>query len=213
LVIYFRRVKRGQWLYRAGDPFQNIYAVRSGSFKTTISDNNGREQITGFQMSRDVLGLDGISSEKHIYNVIALEDSELRIIPFSYLENLCRESKAIQRYFYEIMSAEIVRESRLLLLLGNMCAEERLATFLLNFSQQLKSRGYAYSEFQLRASREEIGSYLGMKLETVSRIFSKFQKDGFITTQQKQVHILDSNGLKAIVADTIVNPTFPIEVF
>ena len=199
-VIYFRRpVKRGQAIYRAGSPFESIYAVRYGSFKTAVLHSDGREQVTGFQMAGELLGLDGISTEKHPCDAIALEDSELCVIPFRHLETLCREQEAIQRYLHKMMSSEIVREYGLMLLLGNMRAEERLATFLLNLSQRLKVRGYSPSEFHLRMTREEIGSYLGMKLETVSRTFSKFHEEGLITTQQKQIRILDSDGLKRII--------------
>jgi len=199
-VIYFRRVvKRGQAIYRAGSAFENIYAVRCGSFKTTVLHNDGREQVTGFQMAGELLGLDGISTEKHTCDAVALEDSELCVIPFPHLEKLCRERELIQRHFHKLMSTEIVREHGLMLLLGNMRAEERLATFLLNFSQRLKLRGYSPSQFQLRMTREEIGSYLGMKLETVSRTFSKFQDIDLISTQNKQISILDADGLKRII--------------
>jgi CRP/FNR family transcriptional regulator len=199
-VIYFRRaVKRGQAIYRAGDAFHNFYAVRYGSFKTTVLHNDGREQVTGFQIAGELLGLDGISTEKHGCNAIALEDSELCVIPFQHLEKLCRECQPIQHHLNKIMSGEIMREYGLMLLLGNMRAEERLATFLLNLSQRLKLRGYSSLEFHLRMTREEIGSYLGMKLETVSRTFSKMQEDGLITTRQKEICILDIERLKRIL--------------
>ncbi|MES2356436.1 MAG: fumarate/nitrate reduction transcriptional regulator Fnr [Pseudomonadota bacterium] len=199
-VIYFRRlVKRGQAIYRAGSAFESIYAVRFGSFKTVILHNDGREQVTGFQMTGELLGLDGISAEKHTCDAIALEDSELCVIPFQHLEALCREREQIQRHVHKIMSTEIVRESGLMLLLGNMRAEERLAIFLLNLSQRFKVRGYSSLEFQLRMTREEIGNYLGMKLETVSRTFSKFQNDGLISTNLKQIRILDIHRLQSLI--------------
>jgi CRP/FNR family transcriptional regulator len=196
-LIYFRRsVKRGHAIYRAGSAFDSIYAVRFGSFKTAVLHDDGREQVTGFQIAGELLGLDGISTEKHTCDAIALEDSELCVIPFQHLEKLCREFETIQRHFHKLMSGEIVREYGLMLLLGNMRAEERLATFLLNLAQRLKVRGYSSSEFHLRMTREEIGSYLGMKLETVSRTFSKFHEEGLINIQQKQVGILDGEGLR-----------------
>jgi CRP/FNR family transcriptional regulator len=200
-VIHVRRsVKRGQAIYRAGSRFENVYAVRCGSFKTTVLHSDGREQVTGFQLPGELLALDGISTEKHTCDAIALEDSELCVIPFQRLEKLCRETEAIQRHFHRMMSSEIVREYGLMLLLGNMRAEERLASFLLNLSQRLRARGYSASEFHLRMTREEIGSYLGMKLETVSRTFSRFQEEGLICTKKKQIRIVDSLRLKRVLA-------------
>ncbi|HVK56284.1 MAG TPA: fumarate/nitrate reduction transcriptional regulator Fnr [Burkholderiales bacterium] len=199
-VVYFHRpVKRGQPLYRSGAPFNAIYAIRVGSFKAAVVHDDGREQVTGFQMAGELIGLDGISTEKHTCDAIALEDSEVCVIPFQHLEKLCRESETMQRHVHKIMSSEIVGKHGLMLMLGNMHAEERLATFLLNLSQRLKARGYSPIAFQLRMSRAEIGSYLGMKLETVSRTFSKFQDQGLINTQQKKIEITDLEGLKHII--------------
>jgi len=200
-IIHFRRhVKRAQALYRVGDAFESIYAVHYGSFKTTVLYDDGREQITGFQIAGELLGLDGISAEKYSCDAIAMEDSELCVIPFQHLEELCRQHEQIQRHFNKMMSGEIVREYGLILLLGNMRAEERVATFLLNLSQRLEARGYSSSEFNLRMTREEIGDYLGMKLETVSRTFSRFQEQGLISTHQKHIRILDKERLKRILA-------------
>jgi CRP/FNR family transcriptional regulator len=178
------------------DSFENIYAVRTGSLKTIVLNGDGREQITGFQMAGELLGLDGIGMEKHICAASALEDSQLCVIPFKQLEKLCRESPAVQHHMHKIMSNEIVREHKLLMLLGNMRTEERLAIFLLDLSQRLQARGYSAREFYLRMTREDIGNYLGMKLETVSRIFSRFQKFGLISVQQKQIAIIDMEGLR-----------------
>ncbi len=200
LVSGRHRVKRGEHLYRAGEAFGSIYAVRSGFFKTDVLLEDGREQVTGFQMTGELLGLDGISTETHSCNAVALEDSEVCAIPFSHLEGLSREIQTLQHHFHKVMSREIVRDHGVMMLLGTMRAEERLAAFLLNLSQRFTARGYSPAEFYLRMTREEIGSYLGLKLETVSRAFSRFQEEGLIAVQQKHVRILDIIKLKQLMS-------------
>jgi CRP/FNR family transcriptional regulator len=199
LVSNRRRIKRGEHLYRAGQEFDAIYAIRSGFFKTDVIIEDGREQVTGFQMAGELLGLDGISNEQHSCNAIALEDSEVCAIPFLSLEGLSREIQTLQRHFHKVMSREIVRDHGVMMLLGTMRAEERLAAFLLNLSQRFTARGFSPAEFYLRMTREEIGSYLGLKLETVSRAFSRFQEEGLISVQQKHIRILDIPGLKLLM--------------
>jgi CRP/FNR family transcriptional regulator len=130
---------------------------------------------------------------------VALEDSEVCVIPFQQLEALSREVQTLQRHFHKVMSREIVRDHSVMMLLGTMRAEERLAAFLLNLSQRFTTRGYSAAEFHLRMTREEIGSYLGLKLETVSRAFSHFQEQGFISVQQKHIHIRDIDGLQGLI--------------
>ncbi len=190
-----RTIKRGDTVYRVNDTFQSIYSVRSGSFKTVVMHRDGREQVTGFHLTGEILGLDGVCSERHSCDAIALEDSTVCIIPFCLLEQLCREFTAIQRHVHQMMSREIVRESGLMMLLGTMSADQRVAAFLLNLSARMKARGYSANEFNLRMTREEMGSYLGMKLETVSRMFTKFQKCGLVETHGKQIRIRDFEGL------------------
>jgi CRP/FNR family transcriptional regulator len=200
-MVYTRkRVKRGDSVYRSEEKFASLYAVRSGFFKTTLVMEDGRDQVTGFHMAGDMLGMDGIGTDQHSCNAVALEDSEVCVIPYARLEELSRELYVLQQHFHKVMSREIVREHGVMLLLGSMRAEERLAAFLLNLSQRFTSRGYSPSEFNLRMTREEIGSYLGLKLETVSRTFSKFQEDGLIGVQQKNIRILDSEGLKSVLS-------------
>lgn len=200
LVSTRRRIKRGEHLYRAGQEFDSIYAIRSGFFKTDVLLEDGRDQVTGFQMTGELMGLDGIGSERHTCNAIALEDSEVCAIPFSRLEHLCREIVTLQHHFHKVMSREIVRDHGVMMLLGTMRAEERLAAFLLNLSQRFTARGFSHAEFYLRMTREEIGSYLGLKLETVSRAFSRFQEEGLIAVQQKHIRILSVSGLKALMS-------------
>ena len=199
LVGVRRKVKRQQALYRAGDPFEAIYAIKVGWFKTDVLVEDGREQVTGFQMTGEMLGLDGISTEIHSCNAIALEDSEVCVIEFSRLEALSREIEGLQHQFHKVMSREIVRDHGVMMLLGSMRAEERLAAFLMNLSQRLNARGFSPAEFHLRMTRDEIGSYLGLKLETVSRALSKFQDEGMISVQQKHIRILDQPALRRLI--------------
>jgi CRP/FNR family transcriptional regulator len=199
-VVYARRrVKRGEALFRAGDQFNSLYAIRSGFFKTTTISDDGREQVTGFHMPGELLGTDGIGAGAYHGNAVALEDSEVCVLPFALAEALGREIPALQRHLHSVLSREIVRDHGVMMLLGAMRAEERLAAFLLNLSRRFQRRGYSPTEFHLRMTREEIGGYLGLKLETVSRLFSKFQEDGLIEVQQKHVRILDVPGLEAVL--------------
>jgi len=199
LVATRRSVPRGDMLFRCGDEFQSLYAVRTGFFKTCVSSEDGRDQVTGFQMAGELLGLDGISTDRHSCDAVALEDSQVCVIPFGQLEELSREFIDLQRQFNKIMSREIVRDHGVMLLLGSMRAEERLAAFLLNLTQRLQARGFSPSALILRMTREEIGSYLGLKLETVSRTFSKFQDDGLLEVKQRQIRILNQAGLSKLV--------------
>ncbi|HRQ58033.1 MAG TPA: fumarate/nitrate reduction transcriptional regulator Fnr [Azoarcus taiwanensis] len=199
LVGTRRKVKRQQPLYRAGDPFEAIYAIRVGWFKTDVVLEDGREQVTGFQMTGEMLGLDGISTETHSCNAIALEDSEVCVISYNRLEELSREFEGLQHQFHKVMSREIVRDHGVMMLLGSMRAEERLAAFLLNLSQRFTARGFSGVDFHLRMTRDEIGSYLGLKLETVSRAFSRFQEEGMVEVQQKHVRLVDLPQLRKLI--------------
>jgi len=199
LVAQRRTVPRGQALFRSGEAFRTIYAVRTGFFKTCVSTPDGRDQVTGFQMAGELLGLDGIGTDQHHCDAVALEDSQVCVIPYSQLEDLSREFTELQRQFHKIMSREIVRDHGVMLLLGSMRAEERLAAFLLNLSQRLKARGFSSSALVLRMTREEIGSYLGLKLETVSRAFSRFQEDGLLAVKQRSIRIVDEESLRKLV--------------
>ena len=202
LVATRRNVARGDTLFRTGDTFQSLYAVRTGFFKTCVSAEDGRDQVTGFQMAGELLGLDGISNDRHSCDAVALEDSQVCVIPYAELESLSREFVGLQHQFHKIMSREIVRDHGVMLLLGSMRAEERLAAFLLNLTQRLQARGFSASSLVLRMTREEIGSYLGLKLETVSRTFSKFQEEGLLDVKQRQIRILDQAGLQRLINST-----------
>ena len=199
LVETRRALKRGDALYSAGEAFKSLFAVRTGYFKTRVSAEDGRDQVTGFQMAGELLGFDGIGSERHTCDAIALEDSQVCVIPFAQLESLTREFGDLQRQLHKVMSREIVREHGVMLLLGSMRAEERLAAFLLNLTQRLQARGFSPTSLVLRMTREEIGSYLGLKLETVSRAFSKFQDDGVLEVRQRQLRVRDERALRRLV--------------
>ncbi len=199
LVATRRKLKRGDTLFHNGERFTALYAIRTGFFKTAITTEDGRDQVTGFQMAGEIIGLDGIVNDQHTCDAVALEDAEVCEMPFERIEELSREVNALQRHVHKIMSREIVREHGVMLLLGSMRAEERLAAFLLNLVQRLHARGFSQLELVLRMTREEIGSYLGLKLETVSRTFSKFAEDGIVEVKQRHIRILDTEALKRIV--------------
>lgn len=199
-VVYSRRrVARGETLYRTGDPFHALYAIRTGFFKSFVLTDDGRTQVTGFQMPGDMIGLDGIEDDRHQQQVESLENAEVCVIPYAELERSAAQMPRLQRGLNRMMSREIVREQGLMLLLGTMRADARVAAFLLNLSQRFAARGYSSREFNLRMSREEMGSYLGLKLETVSRAISRFQQKKLICAQHRYIRLEDVDGLRAEV--------------
>lgn len=194
------RLKKGEFLFRSGESFHSLYAIRTGFFKTTVASQDGRGQVTGFFMSGELIGMDGICTHSHSCDAVALEDSEVCELPFGHMEALSKEIPSIQTHFFRLMSREIVRDQGVMLLLGNMRAEERIAAFLLNLSQRLHHRGFAANDFILRMSREEIGSYLGLKLETVSRTLSRFHQEGLIVVEHKHIRLLKPELLNQMVS-------------
>jgi len=199
-----RRIPRGGNLYHMGDPFTNLYAIRLGHFKTHQVSSDGTERITGFQMAGELLGLDAISSERHQCYAVALEDSEVCEIPFARLEELFADIPTLLRHFHRMMSQEITREQNTMLLLGNMRAEQRFAAFLVNLSSRYKTRGYSSTAFQLRMLREEIGNYLGLTIESISRLLSRFKKQGLIRVNNREIELLDLPALRALALGTPV---------
>jgi len=195
-IVNDLHVAQGGYLYRTGDQFTALYTVRSGFYKTVQTLEAGREQVTGFHMAGDLLGADGIGSEVHGCDAIALEDSHVCAIPYSHVMKHGRYKRELQARLQRAMSGEIVRKHGVMLLLGTRRTEERLAAFLLNLSERFAARGYSPTEFILRMTRREIASYLGMNDATVSRHFSKFRSEGLIDVQNKHVHILDVAGLR-----------------
>lgn len=190
--------KKGATLFRTGDTFVALYAIRVGSCKTAILAEDGREQITGYHMAGDIIGMDGVFSEKHACDAIALEDTETCALPFDKLERLARTYPLLQHNLHQFLSRDIGRDQNMMLMLGSMRAEERLAGFLLNLSDRYQRRGYSATEYVLRMTREEIGSYLGLKLETVSRLFSRFQGGGLLQVQGRVVKLFDRSALRAV---------------
>jgi CRP/FNR family transcriptional regulator len=200
-AVYTRKpVKRGDGLYFSGDPFVSLYALRSGFFKTTLTLDDGRDQVVAFHMSGDMLGMDSIGTDTHESAAIALEDSEVCVIPYTLLQQLTRDIPQLNTQFHKVMSRELVREYGVIMLLGSMRAEERVVAFLLNLAQRFEERGYSKSTFLLRMSREEIGSYLGLQLETVSRAFSRLQECGSLSVQQRHIEILNFDGFSRALA-------------
>jgi CRP/FNR family transcriptional regulator, anaerobic regulatory protein len=194
-----RRVKRGDVLYHMGDHFESIYAVRSGFFKTRVLLEDGRDHVTSFRMNGELLGFDGIAAQTHACDAIALEDSEVCIIPYQRLMHLAAKVQSLGLELHRMLSREIVREQQLMSLLGTMQADERVATFLLNLSTRYQERHYSATCFVLRMTREEIGSYLGLKLETVSRVLGRLQAKQLIQVEHsKEITLLDVDGLKAL---------------
>lgn len=199
LVTARVRLRKGDTLYRAGASFTALYAIRSGSLKTLLLAEDGHDQIAGYHMPGELLGLDGIDNRVHECEAIALEDSEVCVFPFDSIEDVARNYASFQHNVHRHLSREIVRQRSIMLLLGTMHAEQRLASFLLDLSRRYEALGYSSSEFILRMTREEIGSYLGLKLETVSRLLSRLQQEGLIHVQGRVVKLLDRRALKQLV--------------
>jgi CRP/FNR family transcriptional regulator len=194
-----RRLHTGQHLYRTGESAESLYAVRSGFMKSSVVTTDGREQVTRFHMMGELIGLSAMGGEGHTTDAVALEDSEVCEIPFAALQRLTLRVPALQHRLYCLMSQEIEAERHALVLLGTMRAEERVASFLLDLGQRYRTLGFSASRFVLRMSRADIGSYLGLRLETVSRLLSRFQVEGLLRVDGKSVQILDVEGLRALM--------------
>lgn len=198
-----RSIKRGQRLFTIGEPFDALFAIRTGFFKTVVTAADGREQVTGFQMAGELLGLDGIVHDQHTCDAVALENADICVLPYGRIEELARDLPALQSHLHRLMSREIVRDQSVMLMLGSMRAEERVANFLLNLLQRLHARGLSRSELVLRMTREEIGSFLGLTLETVSRTFSRFAEEGMVEVRQRHVRVTDAPALRRLVDPSV----------
>jgi CRP/FNR family transcriptional regulator len=197
-----RKIAKDTHLYRIGDPFTNLYAIRLGHFKTFQVSHSGEQHVTGFQMAGELLGMDAISTEHHHCDAMALEDSEVCEIPFARLEELFGTIPSLLHHFHRMMSQEITREQNVMLLLGNMRAEQRFAAFLINLSSRYEARGYSSTTFQLRMSREEIGNYLGLTIESISRLLSRLKKQGLLRVANREIELLDITRMRALAAGT-----------
>lgn len=187
---------KGQHLYREGDNFQSVYVVRSGALKVYKTAEDGREQVTGFYFPGELLGMDGISNNSHASSAKTLETSAICEIPFDSLEKLSAQMPNLLRHFFQRLSREIIEDRVLITLLRNNSANERVAALLLSISARNARRKLSATNFRLPMSRLDIGSYLGLTLETVSRVFSRLQKMDVIRIDKKEIEILDMQGVR-----------------
>ena len=194
-----RRVHEGEALVHAGDKFHSLYVVRSGCFKTVYTDLSGSEQVLAFPMCGDMMGADGIDSGHYSSTAISLDTSEVVIVPLASMARLVYECPSLESLLYRVLSRELVRVQNMAWTLGTLGAEGRVAAFLLNLSARLGALGYSRSSFNLRMTRQEIGSYLGLKLETVSRALSALNTTGIIEVHQRSIDIVDAEALRAII--------------
>jgi CRP/FNR family transcriptional regulator, anaerobic regulatory protein len=193
-----RRIKTGQWAFGAGEKFDAVYIVYSGFLKNVLVDEAGNEQILGFPMKGDVLGVDGLHADCYASQAIALTDCELVVIPFRELSHLGHEYAMLENWLYRAISRELVREHAVIGLLGTLGAEARVARFLMSLSTRFAALGYSSTEFNLRMTRQEIGSYLGLTLETVSRSLSALHDAGLISVHQRAVVVMDPEALRTL---------------
>lgn len=193
-----RPLQRGENLFQAGDPFTAIYAVRSGSLKTFTNTDDGQEQVTGFHLPSELVGLDAITTERHNCTARALETTSVCDIPFNRLQELGARIPGLQRQLLRIMSREILEDQDLMIWLGKKSAEERLASLLLRISKRFTERNFSAREFNLSMSRTDIANYLGLAVETVSRLFSRFQAEGLLSVDRKHVVIEDMDALQQL---------------
>jgi CRP/FNR family transcriptional regulator len=194
-----RRVREGEALVRAGDKFHSLYIVRSGCFKTVYTDFSGSEQVLGFPMCGDLMGADGIDGGHYSSTAVSLDTSEVVIVPLTSLARLVCECPSLEALLYRVLSRELVRVQNMAWTLGTLGAEGRVAAFLLSMSARLGALGYSRSSFNLRMTRQEIGSYLGLKLETVSRALSALNTEGIIQVHQRSIDIIDADALRAVI--------------
>ncbi|MDM8351133.1 fumarate/nitrate reduction transcriptional regulator Fnr [Pseudomonas sp. sp1636] len=198
-----RPLKKGELLFRQGDVFNSVFAVRSGALKTFSLSDNGAEQITGFHLPSELVGLSGMDTESYPVSAQALETTSVCEIPFDRLDELSILLPQLRRQLMRIMSREIRDDQQMMLLLSKKTADERIATFLVNLSARFRARGFSPNQFRLVMSRNEIGNYLGLAVETVSRVFTRFQQNQLLETEGKSVHILDPIELCALAGGSL----------
>jgi CRP/FNR family transcriptional regulator, anaerobic regulatory protein len=191
-----RPLQKNEHIYHAGESFRSIYAVRSGAIKGFTVNNEGVEQVTGFYLPGEIFGMDGIGHPNHLNSALALETSAICEIPFSRMEDLSMQIPSLQRHFFALMSREITSDQKLITMLSKNSAEERVATLLVSISARNARRNLSGTRFRLPMSRADIGNYLGLTVETVSRVFSRFQNQGLLEVDKKEIAILDLDKLK-----------------
>jgi CRP/FNR family transcriptional regulator len=190
--------KAGQRIHTIGQPFDMLYVVYSGFLKTVMIDESGNEQVLGFPMKGDLFGIDGIHSKQYTSEAVALSTCEVVLLPFKTLLTLGRTHSDLEHALYSVMSGELVREQGMVSSLGSLSAEARVARFLVFLAGRFSEIGYSGKEFNLRMTRQEIGNYLGLTIETVSRTLSAFNAIGLIAISQRAVVINDINALKTL---------------
>jgi CRP/FNR family transcriptional regulator len=198
-----RPLKKGEFLFRQGDAFGSVFAVRTGALKTFSLTDSGDEQITGFHLPSELVGLCGMDSEIYPVSAMALETTSVCEIPFERLDELSVQLPQLRRQLMRIMSREIRDDQQMMLLLSKKTADERIATFLVNLSARFRARGFSANQFRLAMSRNEIGNYLGLAVETVSRVFTRFQQSKLLEAEGKEVQILDPIELCALAGGNL----------
>ncbi|HET8712020.1 MAG TPA: fumarate/nitrate reduction transcriptional regulator Fnr [Spongiibacteraceae bacterium] len=193
-----RPLHKGEYVYREGQTFTSVYAVRAGTLKAFSTTDSGEEQVTGFYLPGEIFGMDGLGKNKYVSSAIALETSAICEIPFERLSELSIHIPSLQRHFFQLMSQEIAHDQQLLAQLGKNTAEQRIAALLLSISARNARRKLSATQFRLPMSRTDIGNYLGLTVETVSRIFSRFQKIGLIASDHRETELLNLEELLAI---------------
>jgi CRP/FNR family transcriptional regulator len=199
LVLRKRPLHRGDHLYRMGDAGKALYVIRTGAVKSYISTPAGDEQVVGFHLPGEVLGLDALEDEHHTCGAVALDTTTVCEVPGDRLEKLCREIPGLNRQLYRLIGKEISNDKTMLLLLGKKSAEERLATLLLSLSERSRLRGLSGTELNLCMSRQDIGNYLGLAVETISRLFARFQEEGLLRVDRRLVTLAQIDRLKKMV--------------
>lgn len=198
-----RPLKKGDMLFRQGEPFSSIYALRSGAIKTFSLSDGGEEQITGFHLASEMIGLSGMDNQQYPVSAMALETTSVCEIPFERLDDLTAVMPQLRKQVMRLMSREIREDQQMMLLLSKKTADERIATLLINLSARFRARGYSARSFRLAMSRNEIGNYLGLAVETVSRVFTRFQQQGLIAAEGKQIEILEHTELCALAGGAL----------
>jgi CRP/FNR family transcriptional regulator len=194
-----RPLKKGELLFHQGQEFDSVYAVRTGTLKTYNITNSGEEQITGFYCPSELVGLSGIDNNRYPVSAKALETTTVCEIPFSHLEQLSSQIPSLKHQLFKLMSRKICDDQQMMVLLGKKNADEKVASFLMNLSHRFKKRGYSATAFRLAMSRGEIGNYLGLAVETVSRVMTRFQKSGLIDVDGKEIAIVDLEEMQKLV--------------
>ncbi|HEX4884172.1 MAG TPA: helix-turn-helix domain-containing protein [Casimicrobiaceae bacterium] len=202
-----RTVDAGRVLYHAGAACEAIYVVETGFFKTVVLSEDGAAQVTEFPMSGDVMGLDGFGPGIHRSDAVALSRATVCVVPRTRLVKACASDEGLARQLYAALSEAIVADHRAMLLLGSRTAEERVASFIIETAERLSARGYATTDIGLWMTREDIGSFLGLELETISRVLGRLQRRRLVDVHRRHLHVVDGEALRRLVAGELDEST------